>query len=264
MAVPGTSPWANDFLNAWGAAGNRYPAKFWRNLVYWLTENSAIGRRRLVATADKQFFRPGEIIGLSAVAFDETARRTTSYDVWAMVEPRSLDFDLEDIYSSIRWPQDLPRDSGEEGPFIAWGEEFQLPRNSETGEYQMPLELAEQLRSSSGDQGVRIELTAYENTGGSRGTQVDSTTLDVQVIDDPFEQQNPFPNHDLLARVATLSGGRVFASPAELIQMVDELPIERGSPVVRRTPLWDEWWLLLVIAGLLTTEWIWRRALGLA
>jgi hypothetical protein len=181
-----------------------------------------------------------------------------------MVEPRSLDFDLEDVYSSIRWPQDLPRDSGEEGPFIAWGEEFQLPRNSDTGEYQMPLELAEHLRSSSGDQGVRIELTAYENTGGSRGTQVDSTTLDIQVIDDPFEQQNPFPNHDLLSRVASLSGGRVVSSPAELVQMVDELPIDRGDPIVRRTPLWDEWWLLLTIGGLLAAEWIWRRAIGLA
>ncbi len=265
MAVAATSPWANDFLNDWGAAGNRYPAKFWRNLVYWLTESSAIGRRRLVATADKQFYKPGETIGLSAVAFDETARRTTSYDIWAMVEPRTLDFDLESIYSSLRWPSDLTRESGEEGPFIAWGEEFQLPRNSETGEYGLPLELAEQLRSGSGDQGVRIELTAYENTGGSyRGTQVDSTTLDIQVIDDPFEQQNPFPNHDLLSRVASLSGGRVLSSPAELVQMVDELPIDRGDPIVRRTPLWDEWWLITLIIGLLTAEWIWRRAVGLA
>lgn len=265
MAVAATSPWANGFLNDWGAAGNRYPAKFWRNLIYWLTESSAIGRRRLVASADKQFYKPGETIGLSAVAFDETARRTTSYDVWAMVEPRSLDFDLESIYSSLRWPQNLPRESGEEGPFIAWGEELQLPRNSETGEYALPLELAEQLRSANGDQGVRIELTAYENTGGSyRGTQVDSTTLDIQVIDDPFEQQNPFPNHELLSRVASLSGGRVLSSPAELVQIVDDLPISRGDPLVSRTPLWNEWWLITLIVGLLTAEWIWRRAVGLA
>ena len=47
-------------------------------------------------------------------------------------------------------------------------------------------------------QGLRIELTAYEDN-----TQVDSTSLEVQILDDPSEQQNPFPDHDLLRRVAS-------------------------------------------------------------
>ena len=46
-------------------------------------------------------------------------------------------------------------------------------------------------------QGLRIELTAYENN-----TQVDSTSLEVQILDDPSEQQNPLPDHDLLRRIA--------------------------------------------------------------
>ena len=60
-----------------GAAGdNRYYGKFCRNLVYWLTENSAIGRRRLVATADKRFYRPGETITVQAATYDESAAPT--------------------------------------------------------------------------------------------------------------------------------------------------------------------------------------------
>jgi uncharacterized membrane protein len=54
-AFPITSPYADDLVQKWGQADNRYYAKFARNLVYWLTENSAIGRRRLVASADKRF-----------------------------------------------------------------------------------------------------------------------------------------------------------------------------------------------------------------
>jgi uncharacterized membrane protein len=268
MSVPATAPWAANFLNRWGPSGNQYAAKFWRNLVYWLTENSTIGRRRLVARVDKQFYQPGETIELSAVAYDETAAGTTDYAIMAMVEPRSLDFDDESLYSSVRWPNGIPRDSGENGPYIAWGEEFELPRNSETGRYVLPLQIAERLRTGTDNQGLRIELTAYENTsqsaGSGPGTQVDSTSLEVQIIDDPFEQQNPFPNHDLLARVASLSGGKVLSSPAQLAQIVDELPISRGPPVVRKAPLWSNWWLLGTLVTLLSVEWFRRRALGLA
>jgi uncharacterized membrane protein len=267
MSVPATSPWADEFLHHWGPTGNRYSAKFWRNVVYWITENSAIGRRRLVADVDKRFYRPGEAIRLSAVAYDEAAGRTTDYAVWGMIEPRTLDFDEESLYTSIRWPGGLPRESGEEGPHIAWGEEFELPRVSQSGEFVLPLEIADRLRSGDA-QGVRIELTAFERTGGgfagSRGTQVDSTSLEVQIVDDPFEQQNPFPNHDLLARAASLSGGRMLSSPSELAGIVDSLPVEQSPPVVRKAPLWSRWWLWTALMGLLSVEWFWRRGLGLA
>ena len=43
-----TSPNADDLVQKWGAGDNRYYSKFARNLVYWVTESSAIGRRRLV------------------------------------------------------------------------------------------------------------------------------------------------------------------------------------------------------------------------
>ena len=55
MAMPITPPWANDFLTKWGGGDSKYSGKFWRNAIYWLTESSSIGRRRLVVTADKPF-----------------------------------------------------------------------------------------------------------------------------------------------------------------------------------------------------------------
>ena len=49
-----------------------------------------------------------------------------------------------------------------------------------------------------------------------------------------------------------------------LARELTELPVKVGPPEVRRTPLWSRWPLLALLAGLLTAEWVWRRALGLA
>lgn len=268
LAFPITEPYAQKFQTGWGAAANRNAAKFLRNLVYWVSEGSFVGRRRLVADVDKQFYRPGETINLRAVAYDETSYRTGSYDLWGMIEPQTLDFDDDSLYTPVHWPNGVPRESGDESPYIAWGEEFPVARAGDELQYRLPLELSERLRSGVSDQGLRIELTAYENTGQSfgfsRGTQVDSTSMDIQILDDPFEHQNPFPNYDLMRRVASASGGRVLSSPADLIELVVDRPAEQGPPIVRTTPLWSRWWLLFALIGLLTIEWFWRRSLGLA
>jgi hypothetical protein len=37
-----------------------------------------------------------------------------------------------------------------------------------------------------------------------------------------------------------------------------------GAPIVKKMPLWSNWWLWSWLLGLLTVEWIWRRFVGLA
>jgi uncharacterized membrane protein len=263
-----SSPEVDPLMERWGAGGSRYGAKLWRNIVYWLTESSSIGRRRLVAAIDKRFYRPADTIRLAASAYDETAHRTTDYSVWGMIEPKSFDLDAEDVSAPVHWPNGVARESGEDGPRIIWGEEFELPRDSETGEYLLPLEISERLRGGRSDEGFRIELTAYERSGSataySHGTQVDSTSIDVQILDDPFEQQNTFANHDLLKSVASLSGGKVIETPEQLAALVSALPVEVGPSTVSRTPAWSLWWVLAVVLGLWTAEWTIRRATGLA
>ena len=106
---------------------------------------------------------------------------------------------------------------------------------------------------------MRFELTAYENN-----TQVDSSSLEVQVLDDPTEQQNPLPDHDLLRRIAQDSGGTVLKGSKDLSAMIERLPRIVGPPEVKKTPAWSVWWLLAALIALLTVEWAWRRRLGLA
>lgn len=251
-------------VDTWGPQPERVAAKFWRNLVYWSTEGSSTGRRRLVAQSDKQFYRPGEPLSVFATAYDEGAKRTSRYRVWAMFEPTSLDD--ASLYSPLLWPDDVIRDSGEVSPRIAWGEELPLSKNPAGDGYLTNLMLSE--TGGASDNGLRIELTAYEGTESEstfdHGTQVDSNSLAIQILSDPFEQQNPLPNHELLTRLATVSGGQVLESSEQLAALLKNRSLAVGPPHRDVSPAWSKWWLWLGLIGLLTTEWVWRRVTGLA
>lgn len=255
MALAGgiTEPWSGEFTR-WGVNDHRYYAKFWRNAVYWLTDSSKVGRRRLIASADKKFYRPGETIALSALAYDEGANRTRDYSIVAMIEPVGMS---DDDYSPVRWPDGLQRTGGEEGPCIAWGEEFELSKPAGKEGYEIQLPIADSTASAA--QALRVELTAKEE-----GTLIDSMSLNIQVLDDPFELQNPFPNHELMSRIAAVSGGKVLSSADELARVLEKIPVKIGAPEIRTTPVWSHWSLLALLATLLTAEWIWRRTIGLA
>ncbi|MEX0818065.1 MAG: glutamine amidotransferase, partial [Pirellulaceae bacterium] len=224
MATAITEPWARAMLNDWGEGDNRYYAKFWRNVVYWLTEDSTIGRRRLIASHDKQYYNPGDAVSLRAIAYDEGANKTQSYRVVAMIEPKSALLDPDDFYSPVRWPNGIPREEGMEGPLVMWGEEFELPKlnaetagplgGAETG-YGIELKLNDVLLSGAANEGLRIELTAMEDQ-----TQVDSTSLEVHILHDPFEHQNPFTDHDFLKELARVSGGQVLDNSDDLAKMI--------------------------------------------
>ncbi len=259
LAFAISSPHADELVQRWGSGDNRYYGKLCRNLVYWLTENSAIGRRRLVAGADKRFYRPGETIAIQATTYDESAAPTNDYRVVAMVEPHAAPGEAEPETSPLRWPSGMPRTSGEEEPNIVWGEEFDLPLGDGAKNHSIELPLADVLSSGASSQSLRVELTAYEDL-----TQIDSTSLDIQVLHDPFEQQNPFPNHPLLERLAAGSGGRVLHSADDLAELLRDAPVDVGPPIIRRAPLWSNVWIWGLLIGLLTIEWCWRRKLGLA
>ncbi len=208
-----TRRWAGEFTQSWGGPDARYYKKFWRNVVYWLTENSSIGRRRLLAETDKRLYRPGEPIALHARTFDENAAPTSDYRVVATIEPKSAG-DTTSDNSPLKRPTSGQEPAGAQAPFLPWSEEFELTKQTSEKSYDAALPIAEGKSLPTGvslTQGLRIELTAYDNN-----TQVDSTSLDVQIIDDPTEQQNPMPDHDLLAQ--------------------DRRPVRRQCPpVARRT-----------------------------
>jgi uncharacterized membrane protein len=250
-----------EFCQSWGQADSRYYQKFWRNAVYWLTENSSIGRRRLLAETNQRLYRPGESIVLKARAFDENAAATLDYRVAASIEPRSASETTSDN-SPLHKPSLSPGNIDDRTPLLPWGEEFDLAKLGPEKAYTVRLPIADGKNLPSGvalTQRLRIELTAYENN-----TQVDSTAIEVQILDDPSEQQNPLPDHSLLKRVADDSGGSVLRDSTALAQMLGRLPTTVGPPNIKAMPAWSRWWLLTLLIGLLTVEWVWRRRIGLA
>jgi len=258
-AVSLNPQWSSEFASRWGENDNRYYAKLWRNAVYWLTENSYLGRRRLVVASDKMSYQPGDTIKLTAHAFDETSHPTTNCRVTVIVQPQSLDADLSSDCAPVRWPNAVERSSGETSPYVAWGEELDMLVQKRDQSYMLELPLAEQLTGGAAAEALRLELSVYEEM-----TLIDSTSTDVQILDDPFEHRNPLPDPAQLSRVAERSGGRVFADAASLAEMLRELPFQTGPEETRQVPLWGRWWLLGLVLGLLSTEWVWRRRLGLA
>lgn len=259
LATPLSATWSPGFTRQWGEGGdNRYFAKFARNTIYWLTEESAIGRRRLVAGTDKRFYRPGETVSLAAQTYDESTNRTSRYRVVAILEPRQLD-GPELPPSPVKWPVGRPRAAGESGTLAGWGEEIELNLDPQTKDHFLLLPLVEVLAKGSSGEAFKLELTAYEGQ-----TQIDSSSLDVQILSDPFEQQNPLPNREFLTDLANSTGGREFADADALAQALRDLDIKEGPQTVRHTPLWSREWLLGGLLAILAVEWFWRRWLGLA
>ncbi len=260
MSVPITGTPADAFLK-WGRNenANQYYGAFWRNVVYWLTEQSYVGRRRLIASADKRYYGPGETITITAAAFDEGANETTDYRLAAVVEPQS--FDIETEFSIVRWPNNIPREEEVESPFVMWNEEFDIGIKKVAGKetHQIELSLADALPSGSTNQSFRLELTAYEDS-----TPVDSTSVPIEILYDPFEKQNPRPDHDLLTTLAEQSGGKVLKESKSLAKMITSLPVTRGPSEMRRTPIWSNGWVLASLLGLVSVEWCYRRWVGLA
>jgi uncharacterized membrane protein len=259
LATPLAASWSPRFTRQWGEGeDNRHFAKFSRNLIYWLTETSAIGRRRLVATTDKRYYRPGESLSIVAHTYDEAASRTGRYRVVVMLEPKQLTGD--DLPPCpVKWPVGRPRTPGQSGTLADWGEDIPLVLDPQSKDYTLTLPLVEALARGSPGQAFKLELTAYEGQ-----TQIDSSSLDVQVLSDPHEQQNPLPNREFLTALARATGGREFTDANDLAEALKELAIISGPETVRRTPLWNREWILGALLTLLAVEWFWRRWFGLA
>ena len=88
-----------------------------------------------------------------------------------------------------------------------------------------------------------------------------SATVDVSLPDD--EMRTPQTDHALLARLADETGGAILA-PGDLARLSELLPNRRERLIAERAePLWDTPLALIVIATLLTLEWLGRRLIRL-
>ena len=242
MSTDSTVAWGTDFERSWGEGDNRYFRKFWRNVVSWLSENSAGSSRTLEVSTDKVIYRPGQPIVVTARAFDEKLDPTDRYRLRA------------------RLNRPAPERSPAPPPIIA---DSPLSHRSETSDFVANLTLppAESIRSDDGPalQAATLEVVALD---GER--EVARVSLDVQVLDDSDEFRDPRPDPVRLASIAKASGGTVMAGAEDLARLLEHPTGSVDRVVTSRSPLWDTPHAFASILTLLVAEWTLRRWKGLA
>jgi hypothetical protein len=239
-----TVGWGRDFEKFWGVGDNRYFRKFWRNVVTWLAENSVNTNRRLGVETDKILYHPGEPVRISARAFDEHLEPAQSYRLVASFEgiagqPGALPF--------VQHSQTMIPAAGD-GNYQA-----ELPVPSRSQWNALTPDGAEKIRE------LLLRVVSFDGT-----KTVSESHLGVQVIDDFPEFHDVRPDRATLERLARESGGRVLTSPEQMAELLKSYRAAPSEVIVSRSPLWDSPLMLLGLIGLLTTEWVVRRAKGLA
>jgi uncharacterized membrane protein len=86
----------------------------------------------------------------------------------------------------------------------------------------------------------------------------------VDVIPNQRELASTRANHELLQSLATTTGGRFAAGPSQSLPEGELGDLQAQFVEYRESSTWDRWWLMLLLAALLGTEWSLRRGWGLA
>jgi hypothetical protein len=240
MAPDSTWAWGTEWETSWGEGDNRYFRKFWRNVMYWLTENSDGSSRRLQVETDKVFYQPDEPIRITARVYDEGLAETDRYQLVARVHP----------------PEDSDPTPLEPA---ATGLVPQLQDKIYRGTLTAPPAGADVENQGSTVRKLTLDVVAAD------GDEVAAkSSVDLQVIDDPAEFRDPRPDHAALGEIARQTRGQVIHTPEQLAGLLARDPNASARVVVTRSPLWDTPLLWVLVMGLLSAEWVVRRRKGLA
>ena len=247
-----TADWGRDFERLWGEGDNRYFRRFWRNLVQWLCENSQAGSRRVLAETDRVLYRAGQPVVITARTFNEQAEETTDYDVRAELS---------------RPAPGGPAGGGAGNPVPIL---FVANRSGQgytgTLDSQELAELAEEAvgRRDAGaeESSATLMRRTIDVVASQAGREIGRVSVPIQILPDLHELARPQSRPETLHTLARLTGGQVLDTPAQLADLLRQLPATTGESLVSQQPLWDRSWILATLLGLLALEWSLRRLAG--
>jgi len=217
---------AGDTTYLWYTSGHEAEhQRFWRQVILWLARKELDKDQPVWVLAEPRNAAPGQTVALTYGARDAKGAPVTD-----------AVFDLE-----VRRPG-----GGSDRPGAPGGAERNTIDFSAT--------------AKPGDYWVRVAASKNGQALGLDGWTrflVDSRDL---------ELDNPAADPALLQELAELSGGSVVP-PEQLSTLLDrwiaEPPGKARLTVFRRTPLWDNVFLLLVFVALIGSEWFFRKRFGL-
>lgn len=199
--------------------------RFWQQVILWLSRKELDSDSAVWARVQPRNFRQGQRIPVSFGARDEKG------------EP----LDAARFQVTVKTP-----DGQELSPAI---QGTGGTRALEVVDTEMP-----------GDYWVKVDATADS-------APVGPTAWTRFLVDsgDP-ELDNPAADYQLMEEIAKLSGGSLIP-PEELDNYLGQLQSERLPSMelteIRRTPLWDNPYVLLLFVGMISTEWYLRKRNGL-
>ena len=221
---------AGDTTWLWPLAGNADEhARFWRQVVLWLTRKEEDNDGPVFVSVEPRNVAPGRPARLKFGARDVEGEPVS--DASFTVEVTGPTGEIAAL---------TPRAAGADRPglFVAEAADTAAP----------------------GDYRVRVRATKDGALLGPDAT----TRFIVDAVD--LELDNPAADPGALAEITALTGGAVVP-PEELTAFLEKWaadpPGGAEQTVLSRTPLYDGWWLPLLFAALLGTEWYLRKKRGL-
>jgi len=208
----------------YGEAG-KYHERFWRQIADWLMEEpySATDNRVSIGVGDITY-APGEAASIVVKILDKNGRAAP--DARARIA----------LYNGEKRVSDIPLQSDERRPGVFHAVTGPL----EAGEHKAKVEV----------EGIPDkDITASADFLASRP--------------DCGEFGELTCDEDLLQQMARSARGRFFREE-NVDDLLDTLkPLSEGRVIETDIPLWQSYWLFLVIVSILTTEWTLRKRWGL-
>lgn len=215
---------AGDSTWRWALQGHEEAHKrFWRQMILWLARKDDAGEGEVWIQLDPRRFLPGQRVEFTAGARSAEGEELTDAQFEAEVV----------LPDESRRPLRMHRrGTDNSGTFL----ETQAP-----GDY-------------------AILVTARQ---GNR--EVGTARARFLVMDQDLELDNPVADPTLMANLAEVTGGEALAPEQlpSLLQRLRDQPPPLEIETLRRETLWDRWPFLLLLAGLLCTEWYLRKKWGL-
>jgi len=210
----------------WRATAEEVYDSFWIQSVRYLTESRLLGDRRRLLETDRESYDLGETLRVSALLSDENFRPLEVAEQTVLIE------DPEGTITELR----LASDGGSPG----WYRGIFVPRL--IGSYNLRL--------------------ADGHSGNAAETPVAGTVEKTISVEPPaIEFEVPRLDEEALRELGSLTAGS-YTPLAEIDAVPARIPDRRQTVVTtdEAIPLWDNWFSMSLLAGLLTLEWILRKA----
>jgi len=222
MVVATDASWYWAFTAHKGGAPSRAYDRFWSNALRWLVRDPDL--TTLNVTADPPSVEPGKAVGV--VVSSRTADYQPAQDAQVRVELVSVDTQ-----------KPVAVQTGQTGPDGVVRLEFAPPAPG-------PYKLVATAKKGETDLGKGEDAVAVRAVGP--------------------ELSDASVRPELMAQIAKYTGGKAFRLPMD--GLPDDVPL-LDPPVVevgraKDRPLWDRWYYLVALVGLLGTEWFLRRRFG--